>query len=144
MIIYCPHCSYFCQGGMTLVRHIVEQHNIDCIIANQEVDEIYRKISGTGLKMNWPSPAGYKTVPYEYLTAKECETLKESVIDKMDRGEEFMWGTTGEARDEELQKYSIKHLSTQHLENILITQPHVNNETAAAILMLLKKRYGAL
>ena len=59
-------------------------------------------------------------------------------------GYEFTWDTTGPKRDEELQKYSIKNLSTQHLENILITQPHVDNELAAAILMLLKKRYGAL
>lgn len=79
-------------------------------------------------------------VKYEHLTADQCESLKERVKDKE---QEYTWGTYGPKRDEELQKYTINKLSTQHLENILITQPQVANELAAAILMLLKKRYGA-
>jgi hypothetical protein len=78
---------------------------------------------------------------YEHLTGDQCETLKERVRDKE---KEFTWGTYGPDRDEDLQKYTIDKLSTQHLENILITQPQIPNELAAAILMLLKKRYGAL
>ena len=77
-------------------------------------------------------------VPYEYLTADECEELKQKVKDKE---KNYKWGTFGPDRDDELQHCTIDMLSTQHLENILITQSYLKNETAAAILMLLKKRY---
>ena len=147
MRVCCPHCGIDFVGGMTLVRHICAAHGVDVAVANQEVDDIYKKLNGNYKMAQVPNPvppidhSGYMTVPYEYLSAKDCEKLKISVIDKE---EDYVWGTTGPKRDEELQKYSIKNLSTQHLENILITQPHVENELAAAILMLLKKRYGAL
>jgi hypothetical protein len=87
-----------------------------------------------------PPPKEFK-VFYEYLTSEQCEELKEKVRNKE---EKYTWGTYGSRRDEELQKYTIKNLSNQHLENILITQPQISNELAAAILMLLKKRYGVL
>ena len=80
------------------------------------------------------------TVSYQHLTADECEKLKEKVRDKET---EYTWGTYGPNHDEELQHYPIYLLSTHHLENLLITQPQISNELAAAILMLLKKRYGA-
>lgn len=78
-------------------------------------------------------------VRYEYLTAKQCEELKKQV---KGREREYTWGTYEENRDQELEKYSIDLLSNEHLENILITQKQISNELAAAILMLLKKRYG--
>jgi len=81
-----------------------------------------------------------KKSAYEYLTANECEKLKDKVKDKET---EYVWGTYGDKRDEELQKYTIDKLSNQHLENVLITQNYISNEMRAAILMLLKKRYGA-
>jgi hypothetical protein len=83
-------------------------------------------------------------IVYEHLTADQAEQLKQKVTGKES---EYVWGTYGPNRDEELQKYSIDTLSTQHLENILITCHYISNELAAAILMLLKKRYdkyGAL
>ena len=143
MLLVCSRCGETMQGGMTLVRHYIDIHHVDEYTANDEVDDVFRKLNGT-LKMGQIMDSGYMTVPYQYLGAKECEQLKNDILDRMDKGDEFTWGTTGPKRDEELQKYSIKNLSTQHLENILITQPHVDNELAAAILMLLKKRYGAL
>lgn len=76
---------------------------------------------------------------YEYRTADQCETLKEQVQKK--GLHTYTWGTYGAKKDEELQRYSIDNLSNQHLENILITQPQISNELAAAILMLLKKRW---
>lgn len=77
---------------------------------------------------------------YEYLTPDECEDLKKKVKGKE---KEYTWGTYGQKRDEDLQKYTIDTLSNQHLENILITQRQISIELAAAILVLLKKRYGA-
>lgn len=148
MLICCPHCGAAIQGGMTLVRHICSKHGIDSVQANQEVDEIFAKLNGNMIAMKFDptNPLTFDspeqmTVNYKHLTAKECEELKNSMIDKED---EVTWGTFGPKRDENLQEYSIKNLSTQHLENILITQRHISNEMAAAILMLLKKRYGAL
>ena len=149
MLVCCPHCGCPFHGGMTLVRHICSVHSISTEQANAEVDAIFSKLNGQlNMKANF-NPAnpntfdspGQMTVIYEHLSAKECEELKNSVTGKE---EEFTWGTFGPQRDEELQKYSINKLSTQHLENILITQPQVPNDLAAAILMLLKKRYGAL
>jgi hypothetical protein len=52
------------------------------------------------------------TVSYQYLNADECEVLK-----------------------------MVKELDTDHLENILITQPQLPNLEAATILMILKDRY---
>lgn len=83
-------------------------------------------------------------VEHQHLTADQCEELKASV---RDREREFKWGNYGPDSDQSLAVTTIADLSTEHLENILITQPHVENELAAAILMLLKKRYdlyGAL
>lgn len=79
------------------------------------------------------------TVEYQYLDADECERLKDDV---RDRAEEFSWGTHGPNGIDPLLKSNITDLSTQHLENILITQRHLDNKLAAAILMLLKKRYS--
>lgn len=88
--------------------------------------------------MSISAPSRMIEVLYEHLTADECEALKKQVKDKE---QDFQWGSYGPNRDEALEKSSIADLSTQHLENILITQPHLGNELAAAILMLLKKRY---
>ena len=116
---------------MTLVRHLFDIHNVDYEQGNQIVDELYMA-KATPYQM---------TIDYQHLNADECEELKQQVRDKE---KEFGWGTYGPNRDEALQEYTIDKLSTQHLENILITQPQIPNDLAAAILMLLKKRYGAL
>lgn len=118
-------------GGMTLVRHLYDAHDVNYQAGNEMVDRLYAKEARM-----YPME-----VNYQHLTADECEKLKEKVRDKED---EYTWGTYGPKRDEELQHYSITKLSTQHLENLLITQPQITNELAAAILMLLKKRYGVL
>lgn len=85
-----------------------------------------------------PAPPVTISVEYQHLTADECESLKKRV---RGREKEYPWGSFGPDRDEELDHSTIADLTTQHLENILITQPHISNELAAAILMLLKKRY---
>lgn len=132
----CPLCKIQLYGGMTLVRHLSDSHGLSTRAANLIVDELY----AMKIKMA-PSEASVLTVKFEPLTAKQCEDLKEKVRDKE---KEYEWGTYGPKRDESLQKYTIDKLSSQHLENILITQPQIDNELAAAILMLLKKRYGVL
>jgi hypothetical protein len=135
----CPICGKNIYGGMSLVRHLYDDHSIDYDEGNEIVDDLYE----LQRKSNMLPPPAQKefTVQYEHLTADQCEKLKEKVRDKE---KEFTWGTYGPKRDEELQQYTIDMLSTQHLENILITQPQISNETAAAILMLIKKRYGVL
>ena len=135
----CPVCGENIFGGMSLVRHLHDNHFIDYEKGNEMVDNLY---ATQRINMSMPGPAPREiTVTYEHLSADECEALKNRVKNKE---KEFTWGTFGPDRDEELQKYTISNLSTQHLENILITQPHIKNEMAAAILMLLKKRYGVL
>lgn len=131
LVLECPLCNLRMQGGMTLVRHLIDRHTVDHQAANDMVDRIYAKE-----KRMYPLE-----VNYEHLTADQCEALKEKVRDKE---HDYQWGTYGPKRDESLQRYTIAQLSTQHLENLLITQPQIDNELAAAILMLLKKRYGAL
>ena len=84
-------------------------------------------------------PAMQISVIHQPLKADECEQLK---IDVADREKDFTWGTYGPDFRQPLSEHSIADLSTQHLENILITQRQLTNEHAAAILMLLKKRYS--
>lgn len=92
-----------------------------------------------------PNPPANFTVSYEHLTARQCEKLKDDVIEKIEKDRNYYkWKTYGARRDEELTEYPISDLSNQHLENILITQPQIDNELAAAILMTLKNRYGVL
>jgi len=131
MNVRCPLCNVSMYGGMTLVRHLHDNHDVNYQAGNEMVDRLYANEA-----LMYPME-----VNYQHLTADECEALKEKVRDKE---EEYTWGTYGPKRDEELQHYCITKLSTQHLENLLITQPQITNELAAAILMLLKKRYGAL
>lgn len=135
----CPFCKEEMFGGCTLVRHFHDKHDILYDKANDLVDQLF----DAKRKVNVSPPVAPRdfNVKYEHLTGEQCEKLKQSVRDKE---KEHTWGTYGPDRDEDLQKYSIDKLSTQHLENILITQPQISNELAAAILMLLKKRYGAL
>lgn len=138
MNVRCPICNVGMYGGMTLVRHLYDRHDVNYQTGNDMVDRLYEKEARM-----YPLEV-YKNgfiVMYEHLTADQCEALKEKV---KDREAEYTWGTYGPKRDEELQRYSITQLSTQHLENLLITQPQISNELAAAILMLLKKRYGAI
>lgn len=136
----CPICAESIYGGMSLVRHLYDDHFIDYDKGNEMVDNLYEAQRIYMSIMPGPAPREI-TVFYEHLTADQCEELKDRVKDKE---KEFKWGTFGPDRDEELQEYTINNLSTQHLENILITQPYIKNEMRAAILMLLKKRYGAL
>jgi hypothetical protein len=143
----CPLCQAQFQGGASLVDHFIQSHHMTPQGANKWVDNLYAfSKSYLPPKSNQGMPPNANVnqqflVAYEHLTAQECEELKERVKDKE---KTFTWGTYGPVRDEDLQHYSIDNLSSQHLENILITQPQINNELAAAILMLLKKRYGVL
>lgn len=42
----CPHCSVTMWGGMTFVRHLVDEHNMTSVEANQYVDDVYERLLG--------------------------------------------------------------------------------------------------
>ena len=72
------------------------------------------------------------------LTAAECTKLKERA--KTLR-EALTWSTFGPNQDEAVKKTLLTELTTEHLENILITQPHISPIYRATILDILKERY---
>lgn len=99
------------------------------------VDYDFSLLDGFGMMED-----NFLRVVYEYLTPKQCEELKKKVTDKLGT---YQWGTYDEDGGG-LEHYLLENLSSQHLENILITQPQISNEIAAAILLTLKKRWGVL
>lgn len=77
-------------------------------------------------------------MPHRILDAKECEQLKLEIVDKIP---EMTWGTFGPDGDQPLQYKPLAELDTDHLENILISQPTLNTNFKAAIVVILKNRY---
>lgn len=74
----------------------------------------------------------------KYLSPEQAENLKIDVLTRLD---EFKWKTYGPSGSGELTEKNLVDLETAHLENILITQPQIDNDTAAAILFILRSRY---
>ena len=69
-----------------------------------------------------------------------AEALKD--VAQKDNAAAFLtWGTYGPNGDQPLTHKSLADLDTEHLENIIISQPHVLPHFKAAILCELKKRY---
>ena len=85
-----------------------------------------------------PDGGKWMTVKYQYLTAEQCVALK-AAVDGHEDG--YTWGSRGPDGGEELNERPLTDLDTDHLENILITQPQIDNARAAAILSILRKRY---
>lgn len=80
-------------------------------------------------------------VNYTPLTPAECEILKRNIAEVY---QTFQWGTYGPNQNPgDFQTKLLTDLETSHLENILITQPQIPNDYAAAILHILKMRYNA-
>lgn len=75
-------------------------------------------------------------VEYKPLGPDECSRLKEKGL-KFAR--ENKWGTYGSPSGE-LKYIYIIDLSTEHIENILITQPQVTPEYRAAMIAVLNSR----
>lgn len=75
-------------------------------------------------------------VPYQYLFPSECDRLKAEA-----EPEAHVWGTYGPEMAGPLRWVSLPQLETDHLENILITQRHLDPALVAAILKLLHERY---
>jgi len=88
------------------------------------------------------SPEVKINVPYQYLTAEDCRELKEKIATDLDLyADKILWGEFGQAGKSSLKERSLLDLDTEHLENILITQPHTGCFIRAVIVALLKKRY---
>lgn len=79
-------------------------------------------------------------VDHVHLTPDQCQRLKSQVVNET---EQLKWGTYGPEGRGPLRMVYLIDLDTDHLENILITQPHISNRYAAAILQILKCRYLA-
>jgi hypothetical protein len=79
-------------------------------------------------------------VNYEYLNAEQVDELKANA-----RNDQLWnllpWGSYGKTGKETRRCRVIAELETDHLEAILITQPHVTPQYRATILELLKERY---
>jgi len=41
MTLICPHCGKETDGGMPMVRHLMDEHGMDTETANNVVDEMY-------------------------------------------------------------------------------------------------------
>lgn len=74
---------------------------------------------------------------YQYLTADQCEELKRNV------DVNAPWGSYGLSGRDALKYRPLIELDTNHLENILITQPQITPAYRATILHILKSRYQA-
>jgi hypothetical protein len=81
-----------------------------------------------------------RPTPCVYLTAKECEELKRTAGDQLN---DMTWGTFGPDGTEPLAIKTLRELDTEHLENILITQPSTGNFLLfkAAAILVLRERY---
>jgi hypothetical protein len=55
---------------------------------------------------------------------------------------EMQWGTLGEDGRGEPEFIKLRDLETDHLENILVTQHHIQSNVKATILHILKRRYN--
>lgn len=67
----------------------------------------------------------------------ECRKLKEAGLEYAHNNK---WGTYGPNGNEKLRWVPIIELSSDHIENILITQYHLNEERRAAMIAVLNSR----
>lgn len=99
----------------------------------------------------WPPYIAF--VPPPVLSAEDAEFLTQATRrlerlteDELERLANFLpWGTYGRDGRQVLKFKTLNSLETSHLENILITQTHVQNVTpifAKVILYLLRKRWA--
>ena len=87
-----------------------------------------------------PSDPVIIRLEYRSFTAEECRVMKE-VVDENPVECQVKWGTIGPDGKDSLKFLPIAELSTDHLENILITQPQASIPIKTIILKVLKKRY---
>lgn len=80
------------------------------------------------------------SVPYERMSADEVRYLQKR-IRETEHWIHEEWGTFGPNGDRPLEVRYLPNLDTDHLEAILITQPHLSPKQRATILELLKSRY---
>lgn len=76
-------------------------------------------------------------IDYHYLTADQCEDMKSKALA---HAKQYKWGSFGPDGTGKEKWSRLIDLSTEHLENILITQPQVTPEYRAAILAIIKDR----
>jgi hypothetical protein len=77
---------------------------------------------------------------YQPMTAQEVAQLQKEVVEEQ-VWETLPWGSYGPEGKDKLKNNTLAQLGTDHLEAILITQPHLTNLYRAAIIELLKIRY---
>jgi hypothetical protein len=80
------------------------------------------------------------TVEYVPLTADQVKRLQQEITENR-VWEALNWGSHGPEGKGPKRTRVLAELDTDHLEAILITQPHIGNSYRAAILALLKERY---
>jgi hypothetical protein len=73
---------------------------------------------------------------------KAINTVPDSEV--IEFSKTLKWGTYGPNGDQAVKVRYIYDLDTEHLENILVTQPHIGPVRARTILVLLKHRYRQL
>ncbi len=76
----------------------------------------------------------------DYLPHLACQHLLKDGMAEMDAAN-FRWGSRGPTGDEPRHDRKLAELDTEHLENILICQPHIGNRYRAAIMYLLRERW---
>lgn len=77
-------------------------------------------------------------IDYRYLNADQCEDLKSRALA---HGKVYKWSDFGpDGKSKEKTRRRLVDLSTDHLENILITQPQITPEYRAAILAIIMDR----
>jgi len=82
-------------------------------------------------------------VEYQPLSADQVKDLQRKVNDTQ-AWKQLKWGSHGPEGKDPKQIRTLNDLDTDHLEAILITQPHIGNTYRAAILALLHRRYKNL
>lgn len=80
------------------------------------------------------------TVSYEPMTALEVARLQ-TLVREEKAWETINWGNHGPENDQPVERKTLAECDTNHLEAILITQPHLGNRLRAAILELLRIRW---
>ena len=73
-------------------------------------------------------------VPQQYLNSAECEALKQNADVNL------TWTSFGPNGNEKAETKMLCELYTEHLENILISQPQITPQYKAAILKIIKDR----
>jgi hypothetical protein len=86
-------------------------------------------------------PSGKMLVKYEPLSADGVKELQATVVEN-EAWDHLDWGTYGPEGKGPKETKKLAELDTDHLEAILITQPHLGNYYRATILALLQQRYA--